>query len=301
MLHSRLMNYVDQVARLGSIRAAGARLHVAPSAINRQILMLEGELGEPIFDRLPRGMRLTPAGEVLVTHIRQTMQQYRETVTEMNSLKSLPQGEVVIAAMTGLVSSIVAVAAVRFHARHPEVRISIRTMSAREMLQAVATSEADLGLGFNIPESGQLSVCWQRDARLGAVVAAQHPLARLKSIPMELCANYPLVFADRSMVMHGIIADAFVNAGLDVEPAFHTTSIETMKRLASAGTAVAFLSQYDIADEQRSGRLAFRPISASTFSENVLSLVRRERHVHSLASKLFADEMMAALESGDRL
>ena len=66
MFHARAMSYVDEVARLGSIRAAGARLHIAPSAVNRQILMLEEQLGEPLFERLPRGMRPTPAGEILI-------------------------------------------------------------------------------------------------------------------------------------------------------------------------------------------------------------------------------------------
>ncbi|MER6899990.1 LysR family transcriptional regulator, partial [Amycolatopsis sp. NPDC000740] len=97
MLHSRLLQYIDEVARLGSIRAAGARLHVAPSAINRQILLLEAELGQPLFDRLPRGMRPTPAGEALLAHVRRTLQQYRETVADIRDLHALGSGEVVIA------------------------------------------------------------------------------------------------------------------------------------------------------------------------------------------------------------
>src|SRR5687768_8646043 len=57
MLHSRLLKYLDEVARLGSIRKASARLNVASSAINRQILALENELGAPIFERMPRRLR----------------------------------------------------------------------------------------------------------------------------------------------------------------------------------------------------------------------------------------------------
>ncbi|NUS09481.1 MAG: LysR family transcriptional regulator [Nonomuraea sp.] len=297
MLHSRLLHYIDEVARYGSIRAAGARLHVAPSAINRQILLLEEELGEPLFERLPRGMRLTPAGEVLVAHIRRTLQEYREAVTEIRDLQSLPSGEVVIATMTGLASSIVSTATVNFHARHPDVRISIRTLSTHDILRAVLNSEADLGLGFNVPSSAQLELCWQMDTRLGAVIAAKHPLARMETIPLASCAAYPLIFADRSMVIHGIIADTFAEAGLKAEPAFHTNSIETMKRLAAAGEAIAFLSRYDIAEEHHNGSLVFRPVRDRAFSDNILSLVRREKHGHGLASLLFAEEIVGTLES----
>ena len=73
MLHSRLLKYLDEVARLGSIRKASARLNVASSAINRQILALENELGTPIFERMPRRLRLTATGEVLIAHVRETL------------------------------------------------------------------------------------------------------------------------------------------------------------------------------------------------------------------------------------
>jgi DNA-binding transcriptional LysR family regulator len=297
MLHSRLLQYIDEVARHGSIRAAGARLHVAPSAINRQLLLLEEELGETLFERLPRGMRPTPAGEVLLTHVRRTMQEYREAVTEIRDLHALPSGEVVIATMTGLASGIVSAATVGFYARHPAVRISIRVMSTHDILRAMVESEADLGLGFNVPASAQLETCWQLDTRLGAVIAPEHPLARLESIPLADCAAYPLIFADRSMVIHGNIADTFAAAGLAVEPAFHTNSIETMKRLATSGDAIAFLSRFDIAEELHSGSLAYRPVRDRAFSTNILSLVRRDKHRHGLAALLFADEIVGTLES----
>ncbi|MEU8895669.1 LysR family transcriptional regulator [Nocardia sp. NPDC048505] len=294
MLHSRLLQYIDEVARLGSIRAAGARLHVAPSAINRQILLLEAELDQPLFERLPRGMRPTPAGEALLAHIRRTLQQYRETVADIRDLHALGTGEVVIATMTGLASGVVATAAAAFRARHPQVRISIRTMSTLEILRAVEDSEADLGLGFNVPTSTQIEVCWQLNTRLGVVVAPHHPLAGLDTVPLAHCAPYPLIFADRSMVIHGIVAEAFANAGLDLQPAFHTNSIETMKRLATSGDAIAFLSEFDVAEELRDGRLAYRP-ARDAFSNNVVSLVRREKHGHGLAGLLLADEIVAAL------
>ena len=70
MNHLRFLKYFDEVVRAGSIRLAAERLHVAPSAVNRRIQDLEEELGLPLFERLPRGMRLTAAGELFVTYVR---------------------------------------------------------------------------------------------------------------------------------------------------------------------------------------------------------------------------------------
>ena len=70
MNHLRFLSYVDEVARVGSMRQAAERLHIAPSAVNRRILDIEEELGTLLFERLPRGVRLTSAGELFVIYIR---------------------------------------------------------------------------------------------------------------------------------------------------------------------------------------------------------------------------------------
>src|ERR1700730_14113630 len=66
----RLLTYVDAVARYGSIRKAADGLNIASSALNRQILDLEADLGAPLFERLPRGVRMTSAGEGFLVYCR---------------------------------------------------------------------------------------------------------------------------------------------------------------------------------------------------------------------------------------
>ncbi|MBV8622091.1 MAG: LysR family transcriptional regulator [Herbaspirillum sp.] len=297
MLHSRLLRYLDEVARCGSIRAAGERLHVAPSAINKHLLALEEELGTPLFERLPRGLRPTPAGELLLAHVRKTLLEFRQVEAEMRALQTLQAGEVIIATMTGLASGIVATAASRFSARYPQIRVSIRVLPARAIQEALANGEADLGLGFNIPASPQLASLWEMDASLGAVMSPDHALARMESIPLAHFAAYPLVLADRSMLIHGIITETFAEAGVALEASFRTNSIEAMKRLAATGDAVAFLSRFDIAEEMRQEVLTFRQIRDRGFRSNMLSLVRRDKPGQGLAGQLLGEEIMGVLGS----
>lgn len=70
-----------------------------------------------------------------------------------------------------------------------------------------------------------------------------------KAVSLAQCAEYPLVLADRSIAIHDLVAVALAAAGVMIQRAFHTNSIEAMKKIASAGQAIAFLSPYDIADE----------------------------------------------------
>src|ERR1700733_8506757 len=100
MLHGRLLLYLDEVARAGSMRKAAERLNVAASAINRQILALEHDLGTPLFQRRPRKMVLTAAGEVLIRHIRQTLRDLERARSKIEELKGLTRGEITIAIMS---------------------------------------------------------------------------------------------------------------------------------------------------------------------------------------------------------
>jgi DNA-binding transcriptional LysR family regulator len=87
MLHARILTYLDEVARSGSIRKAAARLNVASTAINRQIIALEEEMGQRLFDRIPRRLRLTAAGEVLIEHVRDTLKAFERTKARLDALK----------------------------------------------------------------------------------------------------------------------------------------------------------------------------------------------------------------------
>ena len=77
-----------------AIRKAAARLNVASSAINRQILALEEEMGAPLFERLPRGLRLTAAGELCIEHIREVLKNYERLEGRIRSLKMQQAGKV---------------------------------------------------------------------------------------------------------------------------------------------------------------------------------------------------------------
>ena len=70
MRHLRLLTHVVEVARLGSIRRAAGQLNLTPSAMNRRLQELEAGIGTPLFERRPRGVRLTTAGEMFVRYAR---------------------------------------------------------------------------------------------------------------------------------------------------------------------------------------------------------------------------------------
>ncbi|MTJ83476.1 MAG: LysR family transcriptional regulator [Telmatospirillum sp.] len=297
MLHSKLLRYLDEVARSGSIRAAAARLNVASSAVNKQVLMIEKEIGVPLFERLPRGLRLTPAGELMLAHIRQTINDYKNVEADIRDLQDTQSGELTLCTTNGLAGGIAPQVAAQFSERYPRIRIHVRVQFIRDIMSAVINGDADLGLAYNLPTDPSLRILEKMEARLGAVMSPGHPLAAMGSVPLSYCASYPLIFADKAMLLNSIMTDAFAGAGVEVRPTFSTNSIETMKFLAMAGRGIAFLSRFDIAEELRMGLLTYVHIRGNTVGSNSLTLVQRDKRSLGVAARLFAEDLFNALHS----
>ena len=145
MLHSRLLKYLDEVSRLGSIRKAAARLNVASSAINRQILALEQEIGSPIFERMPRRLRLTSTGEILIAHVRETLKGHHRVEAQIEALKGLARGEATIATMNGLAAGPLPRFLSSILDRHPRVHLRVRVLPVRRDDQCAGDRGSRLG------------------------------------------------------------------------------------------------------------------------------------------------------------
>jgi DNA-binding transcriptional LysR family regulator len=289
MLHSRLLRYLDEVARSGSIRKAAERLNVASSAVNRQILALEEELGTTIFQRLPRRLRLTAAGEILIEHVRQTLKEHERVQARIHDLKGLSAGQVTVATMNGPASGILPQVAADFRQRYPRIKVTIRSLFIDDIVNAVISGEADLGFAYNMPTDPHLHTIEAFETPLGAVVASNHPLAARSPVRLSECADFPVILADPSMTIHRIMTAAFERANLVVEPRFCSNSLEFLKALVRSEGGVTFLSAVDVAQEQRAGTLVYLPIQDRSFPRQTLSLVHRARRAIDAGASMFAE------------
>ena len=273
MLHGRMLRYLDEVARSGSIRKAATRLNVAASAVNRQILSLEEELETPLFERMPGGLRLTATGEILIAHVRETMREHQRTLGRMAALKGLTRGEVIIATMGGLAASILSEVLGAFRRQHPRVKLVVRVLTRDAIVQAVLGGEADLGFAYNLPPHPRLYRAMACDHPIGAVFAPDHPLADRLSVRFADLLAYPLVMPERGMSLRDAI-DLLVPANVDVTPSVETNSLELMKHLARESPSVSFMSLIEVDEDLRAGRLAFVPFMGAAARQNV-TLVHR--------------------------
>jgi len=296
MLHSRMLRYLDEVARRGTIRQAAARLNVTASSINRQIIELEAELGAPIFDRLPRRLRLTAAGEALISHVRRTLRDHEKTRHHILELEGVGRGSVNIATMNGLASGLIPKLCVTFERDHPGVRFKILSLVGPDIVQAVSDGEVDFGLGYNLENKPTLQVLERLRMPLGVVMRPDHPLAAKTTVRLTDCAGLPFVLSDQSMSIRRSIDIIARRAGLELNIVYTTNSIEMMKFIAAKGGGLTCMSEPDIVEEQRRGTLVFRRIADRYLPPGEIKLVQRASAQMGVAARLFIEQLRGALQ-----
>src|ERR1700733_5148237 len=176
MKHLRILDYVDEVARAGSIRKAAERLNVTASAVNRRITDLEDELGAPLFDRRPRGVRLTAAGEVFVHYLRGHNSEVERMKSQIEDLKGLRRGTVRIACSQALALDFLPREIAAYRAKFPLVQFEVKVFDHEQAMAALGAYEVALVLVFRPPFLASFQPMMSLRQRLVALMAADHPL-----------------------------------------------------------------------------------------------------------------------------
>lgn len=254
------LRYLDQVARSGSIQAAAKELHVAASAVHRQILQLETEIGVPLFERLPRGMRLTPPGDTLVALARRWRSDERRTIAEVRQLQGVYQGQVRLVAMDSHATTFLPGLVEQLAAAHPLIALAVEIGSTDDAMSLLLRGRADLIAAFNLPPRRDLHLLWQSELPFGCVVAPGHALTRAGSVSLQEATSYPVALQSRSLQIRRYLEAHYSWLFAETRGRFETNSLQLVKQLARAGRYVAITSELDVARELLDGSLVFVPI-----------------------------------------
>src|ERR1700743_2813782 len=185
------LRYFSATAHARSIRAASDRLHVSPSAISRQIAKLEHELHAPIFDRRAQGMKLTPAGEILLSKIDGVMSEFSRVKSHIAALQNLQAGNVDVYCFQTAIESFVAPVLNRFHVQYPDVTFNVRMSSTDEAIEALNTGAAEIGLVLNAPPRDNITRLEVFRDGMVAAFSPKHPLAGRKTVSLRDLKDYP--------------------------------------------------------------------------------------------------------------
>lgn len=296
-IHAAALRYFDAVRRAGSIREAARRLNIASSAVNRQILSLEAEVEAPLFDRLPGGLKLTAAGEILAHHVIGVLRDAERVRSELDALRGLHTGQVELVTLEGACHHIVPRAIAAMAARYPRVTVGVTILGTEAIPAAIANGDADLGLAFEVPPQPELRRIAAARFRLGAVAAPGSPLAGAARVSFNDLRDHPLILPKANFANRGQLQPAMVRAGMMSRGRYEAGSIELMKQLVLRGLGVALMTRVGIEAELAAARLAHIPLwQGRGFIQSELGVYARADTPLPIAAAAFAHNLSLTLD-----
>ena len=290
------LRYVDQVARSGSIQRAAKEMNIAASAINRQILMLERDLGVTLFDRVVSGMRLTSAGDTVVTLARRWRTDERRADADLKRLRGINQGHVRLVAMDSHANGFLPRAVEAIAERHPRISLEIQIASTDEAQTALLGGEADLVAAFNLTPHRDLHVIWRRELPFGCVVATRHELARQKTVSMQEIVAFPIALQHKMLAIRRYLDARHGWLFGEGQRMVETNSLQLVKMLAASGRYVALTSQLDAAAEIIAGTLKFIPVRDKGAEPQTISIAIDARKPFSKIARIVTDQLAESMD-----
>jgi DNA-binding transcriptional LysR family regulator len=287
---------LDAVARQGSVRKAAEALHLTAAAVHAQVVNLEQQVGAPLFDRLPRGMKLSAAGEIVLAAARRAQRDYEQALSQVEALRSLRRGHVSLGVPTSSAERLLPSVIEATLAQYPGIRFTVRTGNGESLLRGVAGGEIDLALCLErTPPPGVERVrAWPQ--QLGAVVAPGHELAQRGSGRLRLrdCLAYPLVLPSPDMELRVMAERIAGRERRSLSPVVETASVAMVRRLAAGGSLVGLLVQENVAHDVAEGRLRWLPL-ADAEAKSRTCLYQRIGQTPAVATGVFVQFLDAEL------
>ncbi len=288
----RQLEILQAIAETGSFTACGRKLHVSQSAISRQILLLEEELGEPLFQRVGRRVRMTPAAESLVQLGQRVFQDLRDTVGTITDRTRALKGTLRLSG--GMTVCLYVFPPLLKHMRrvHPQLDIRLTVATAGQSVQQIRDGRVDVGLLTLPVEGSDLVTTPVLREELLLVATPTHPLARKRKIAPRDLAGQPFVLFEQGSATRRVIDRFFAAERLEPTVVMDTENVEIIKAMVKAGLGIGIAPYQAVAREVKAGQLFCARVEG-------YELVRETGWVYARANRVprMIHELLAAFEA----
>jgi DNA-binding transcriptional LysR family regulator len=296
----RHLRYVVGVAEELNFSRAAERLNISQPPLSQQIRALELELGVTLFNRTKRSVQLTEAGRFFVNEARLILSQAEHAADVAGRMSRGEVGQLRIAfGAPPDVKTFIDILNIFAH-RHPNVHLSVRTMSTVQQVQALHDGRIQIGFVRLPIEDGILATEVVTQQPLVLAVPKRHKLARLSRVPLlSVAGERHIMFSrDASPGFYDLIVAACRNAGLTLNVTHEVDNFYTARILVAAGLGVAFMPES--VHKASSVGVAFRPLHPPLKDAEAQLLVAYRRDVTSDLVPLFLNVLRMVMKKPRR-
>ncbi|MBI2323154.1 MAG: LysR family transcriptional regulator [Chloroflexi bacterium] len=252
--------YVALCSALHFGRAA-ERVYVSQSTITRQIQQIERELQVTLLERSRRRVALTPAGRTFLVHAQRMLDEMREARLALAGAAGPLQGHLVIGCFDGASIYLIPKILAALHVAHPQVVVSVATVSSRDAPRAVREGTVDAAVVVLPMPADGIQVRPLFHEELVLTLPVHHPLGALRQVPIAVLFDQPLIVSRPGQQTRRLIEGAFAAAGRAPSVAFELESVQARKDAVRAGLGVAILGKTSVLPGARGTGLLTRPLS----------------------------------------
>ena len=264
--------YFLAVVSTGSIKLAAEQLHVAASAISRQIAKLEQASGVVLFERRPQGMVLTRAGEMLADYARRVAMESERVLYEVRNVGH-DATVIRIGSNEAVARNILPVLMGEFNRQNPDVVFQIQIGSPSVVAQKLAEGSIDLGIAFNLKNTAKNHVRHEVDSPVRVMMAPTHPLAMREHLALDELKPYPIALTESGTTVR-LLFDSLQaeNNPADYNLAFSSNSSSTIRSIVELGYAVTLAGEVTLMPDLMAGRLVAVPLLGTHFKNRTLQV-----------------------------
>lgn len=277
--------YFFEAVRSGTIRAAADWLNVAPSAVSRQIGLLEEELDAVLIERHARGVTPTEAGQYVIEYFREQRAHRDDLLSRLQELRGLRSGHVDVVLGEGFVSDVLSGPMQQFCRQYPNIKVNLDLGSTNDVVRRISEDEGEIGLVYNPPNETRIVSRASRQQPMMAIVGMQ--MARTinrKSLAVQELASYPLAAPHPTYGTRQMLQAVEFAERISLDPLVTTNSINIMKQFAKSELGIVVLPAFAVATELEAGELTAIPIEHPILENAEAHLVTRVGRKLSVAA-----------------
>jgi LysR family transcriptional regulator, transcription activator of glutamate synthase operon len=278
-LELRQIQYFIEVAKREHVTEAASALHVAQSAVSRQIVNLEEELGVDLFIREGRNVRLTPIGKLFLENMERAMKIIEDAKREVREYLDPKQGTIRIGFPSSLAAYILPTVISAFRERYPEVNFQLKQGSYRVLIDAVIRGEIDMALLGPLPKQEKKvkgDILFMEN--IVALLPSTHPLANNSSLNLNQLRNDSFVLFPKGFVLRDIVVNACKQLGFVPKVSFEGEDIDAIKGLVSAGLGITLIPEITLIDNLPSSTVKI-PVIEPRVTRSVGVIIPNERQL----------------------
>ncbi len=266
-----------EVASHRSFSRAAEALQLTQPSITARIQALERELGEGLFDRGGRSVRLTDAGAVFLPYAERLLQALQEARDSVEEVQSLQAGSLRLGSALTISTYVLPRLLRSFHSLYPGVEVIVRTGRSEQVLAMLLNDEVQVGLVRSLIHPEVVTVDLYADEVI-LVTNPEHPFAASRRARMEEVAAQSVILFDRGSGYYGLINSFFRQAGVVPNVAMELDSMEATKRMVEEGLGIALLPRVCLERELKMGVLVEVVVSdMASLSRQIALIYRKSR------------------------